>query len=1303
MLPSKNRIGLLLILFTLACSVAEKEFIQPKPVALEASEIEAISFRANWQVLLTAQSYLVDVAKDANFNEILPNYRSLEVTENSLLVQDLEVGHTYYYRVRAKINNVVSNFSNTIKVTTNENSVGAVLALFPTQITLESFIANWRGVAVARSYTIEVATDAEFTNILPNYNQVEVQNTQLLINNLQPNTTYFYRVRAKRGGFSTIPSNVISVKTNTLEKPNILIANQVGLNTFQANWNKVIEANEYILDVAQDVNFQQILPDYQGVVLRDTSRIVRNLQPKTNYFYRVRAKRGNFLSEFSNSMSVQTNGLEIPTALPASLVELSSFRANWQAIADIDNYVLTISLDADFRTPLPQYNRILVKDNFLVITGLRPNTTYFYRIATTKLGFTSEFSNIIGVTTKALESPITIAASDIDFTSFVARWQAVEGAESYFLDVAEDFDFNRILPEYNGVEVRGLFRTVRNLEIGKTYYYRVRARKDNFTSGNSNVSSVGTRSLDGVTALPATDVEFTKFKANWTALQGADSYIVEVSEIGDFSTLLGGYNGLRLVNTSIEVSGLSAGKTYYYRVRGVRGSFITPYSNVIAVTTRNFDAPIALSAANINFTSFNARWEAVRGATSYLLEVSTDINFKELVGDYKPKELLGTNETITGLSSQKSYYYRVRAKGAGAISAYSNIINVVTLSLNPPVALEATNITLSSFRANWQIVNGASSYILEVATDVGFINKIAGYQSKEVLGTFDIVTGLLPQTTYYYRVRARIGGAAVSAYSNIIAVVSAALNPPVATAATSVTLTSFVANWNASPNATSYLITIALNPTFTNILAGYNDLEINVTSLNIGSLVPNTTYFYRLKAKNGASVSGVSNVIDVTTTPLDAPVALAASSIGILGFQANWQSVTNASSYILDVATDMAFTDFVTGYNGKEIISLSEVVTNLVPNTTYYYRVRAKGLGSTSTNSNVVTLTLLPLPAPVATAPTINSAEQIIARWNVVAEANSYLLDIATDNMFTTILPSFNNFEVLGTSQVADLVDIRKNHFYRVRAKRGTAISVNSNIITANNGVNNGANICKITAYPLLSSMGVVIGSINFTYPSAASTLPNRIANTFLDIRFDITYSGTQITQAQLRQNSGAFPLYQTWFFTYDGAGNVASIRIEDNTATFVELWTFTYNAQDRITSWRRYSDVAGTVLIEERGYEYDAGAINPKGSVNLTTMIDEFDWVYDTRINPFRLLSKDLAVMINYTTNTAPTPATPNPNYARILPFLPTNNILTETFNPTATSQSFIYTYSTKGVANRRRLSTGGANPMYTFTGCSL
>jgi hypothetical protein len=403
------------------------------------------------------------------------------------------------------------------------------------------------------------------------------------------------------------------------------------------------------------------------------------------------------------------------------------------------------------------------------------------------------------------------------------------------------------------------------------------------------------------------------------------------------------------------------------------------------------------------------------------------------------------------------------------------------------------------------------------------------------------------------------------------------------------------------------------------------------------------------------------------------------------------------------VATDMAFTDFVTGYNGREIISLSDVITNLVPNTTYYYRVRAKGLGSTSANSNVITLTLLPLPAPVAIAPTINSAEQIVARWNAVTEANSYLLDIATDNIFTNILPSFNNFEVLGTSQVADLVDIRRNHFYRVRAKRGTAISVNSNIITANNGVNNGANICKITAYPLLSDMGVVIGSINFTYPSAASTLPNRIANTFLDIRFDITYTGTQITQAQLRQNSGAFPLYQTWFFTYDGAGNVASIRIENSSATFVELWTFAYNAQNRITSWRRYSDASGTVLIEERGYEYDAGAVNPKGSVNLTTMADEFDWVYDTRIHPFRLLSKDLAVMINYTTNTAPTPATPNPNYAHILPFLPMRNILNETFNPTATSQSFIYTYSTKGVANRRRLSTGGANPTYTFTGCSL
>lgn len=1288
------------MLFVLACSVEEKDFIQPKPSAIEASEIGAISFKANWQLILTAQAYFVDVATDENFNAILPNYRGREVIENFLLIEDLEVGQTYYYRVRAKVNSVLSGFSNPVRVTTTVGSFGETVALLPQQITLESFLMLWRGSENARSYFIDVATDPDFLKILPNYNQLEVKETQITISGLQPNTTYFYRVRAKRGNFISANSNIISARTNNLERPNVFAADQVDLNGFRLHWQMLRTADEYILDVAQDINFQQILPDYRSLVVRDTFRLITNLKPRTNYFYRVRAKKGNFLSEFSNVISVQTNGLEIPTALPASLVQLSSFRANWRTVQNIDSYVLTVAIDEDFKTLLPDYSQVLVRDNFMIIRNLRPNTTYFYRLSVVRSGFASDLSNIVGITTSKIENPTTLPATDIDFTTFRAKWQQIPEADGYFLEVAEDFEFTKILTDYNNIEVRDTSRVIRNLEIGKSYFYRVRAKKDNLTSGYSNVSSVNTRSLNNVTALPATNADITKFTANWLSLDGVESYIIDVSDIGDFSKLIGGFNGLRIIGTSIEVTGLMAGKTYYYRVRGVRNNATTTNSNTIAITTKIFDAPVALTATNITFTGFQMNWKAVVGAMSYLLEVAKDINFTNFVAGYESKELVGITENITGLDPQKTYYYRLRAKGLGVISGYSNTISAVTNSLSTPKALDATNITLNSFRANWELVTGATSYSLEVATNITFTSLVAGYP-KEIIGSSDIVTGLNSQTTYYYRVSAKISSGAKSPASHIIPVITDALIVPVATNATNITLTSFTANWNSVSTANSYLITIALDAAFTTVLAGYNDLEIGTTSLAVAGLTPNTTYYYRVKSKNGTAISVVSNVITLLTAAINAPVATAATNFLANGFQANWQAVTNATSYFLDVATDAGFTMLVAGYNAKEIIGLDENVVGLTPNTTYYYRIKASGLGSFSAYSNIIA-SVTALIAPNALPATLISSARFTARWDALPGATSYFLDVSSSFLFNSFIPGYNNLEVFATTQLVNVPDMRIPYYYRVRAKNSTnAVSASSAPITVNNGVNSGTNICRLSSFQLFPN--VMTTSVQFTYPTTTSTLPSRIANTELDIRFDITYSGNQITQALLRKNSSGNPLFQTWLFAYDASNNVSQITIRNASSVFVELWRFTYDADSKITNWARYADMLGLMLIEDRKYNYAPGQLSPNETLNLTTVTDEFDLVYDTWASPLFLLSKDLAMMVNYTTATKPTPATPDPVFASVFPFLPTRNIVTETFNPTMTTNNYTYTRSTtsKSVATTRRLGTVTAS--YSFSNCAL
>ena len=58
-------------------------------------------------------------------------------------------------------------------------------------------------------------------------------------------------------------------------------------------------------------------------------------------------------------------------------------------------------------------------------------------------------------------------------------------------------------------------------------------------------------------------------------------------------------------------------------------------------------------------------------------------------------------------------------------------------------------------------------------------------------------------------------------------------------------------------------------------------------------------------------------------------------------FMASWDNVAGATGYLLDVSTSDSFNDYVDGYHDLDVGNVTEqVVTDLTPGTTYYYRVR---------------------------------------------------------------------------------------------------------------------------------------------------------------------------------------------------------------------------------------------------------------------------------------------------------------------------------------------------------------------------
>jgi lysozyme len=103
-------------------------------------------------------------------------------------------------------------------------------------------------------------------------------------------------------------------------------------------------------------------------------------------------------------------------------------------------------------------------------------------------------------------------------------------------------------------------------------------------------------------------------------------------------------------------------------------------SSMLTVTSGTLSAPISNSGSNISANGFTANWANVTGATSYNLDVSTNNSFSSFVGSYNNFNVSNVNSySVTGLSCNSTYYYRIRATNANCgPSGNSNVTSVNT-------------------------------------------------------------------------------------------------------------------------------------------------------------------------------------------------------------------------------------------------------------------------------------------------------------------------------------------------------------------------------------------------------------------------------------------------------------------------------------------------------------------------------------------------------------------------------------------------------------------------------------------------
>ncbi len=451
-------------------------------------------------------------------------------------------------------------------------------------------------------------------------------------------------------------------------------------------------------------------------------------------------------------------------------------------------------------------------------------------------------------------------------------------------------------------------------------------------------------------------------------------------------------------------------------------------------------------------TTQTLNWASVTGGTSYHVQVSSDPSFNTsfIVKDTIVVSALSLN--VSGMQNGKKYFWHVRTINSTDSSAWSDVRSITT---NLPVPVLASpsnkskNIALAT-TFKWKPISGTSFYQIQISLDSLFGRLV--FDSSFIKDTSKQVTGLLNDSTYYWRVRGfSAKDTTIIATSNWSKFFSFTTVPPVPSVPVLLTpidsmdqvSLSCTFIWNQCDRSQSYMLQLARNTLFdsTSRMKQYT-LNTPDTSKPVTGLSYDTLYYWRVKASNTGGSSDWSKTFLFRTLdkPPKAPITISPN------FESNmsspvtlvWHKTDSALTYQVQLSTAKTFDSTASGFVNVLTADTTRIIKNLADSTQYYWRVRGKNLGGFGAWSTICTfMTKPPVPTnqPVLLSPvdsSIHIVSPVVFRWIRPRGATSCRLMYSTDSTFTLITPKVISYSKADTSKPLSL---SPNVYYYWRVK----------------------------------------------------------------------------------------------------------------------------------------------------------------------------------------------------------------------------------------------------------------------------
>ncbi len=364
----------------------------------------------------------------------------------------------------------------------------------------------------------------------------------------------------------------------------------------------------------------------------------------------------------------------------------------------------------------------------------------------------------------------------------------------------------------------------------------------------------------GIPTVTAASSGYNSVKLTWNKISGASGYEVyrATSSSGTYARIFTATSGGSL---SYNNTGLTTGKTYYYKVRAycISGG-TTTYGDFSSIkSVKPTPSKPTLKASSSGYNRVKLTWNKIPGASGYNVYRATSSGGK-YTRVYTATSGSKLSYTNTGLATGKTYYYKVRAyRIVNGIKVYGSSSYYKSAKPTPSKpTLKASSSGYNRVKLTWNKISGASGYNVYRATSkYGKYTRVYTAASGSKLSYTN--TRQTTGKTYYYKVRAYriVNGTKVYGSSSYFKAAKPIPSKPIVKL-TYAGYRKVKVSWNKISGASGYKVYRATSKygKYTRVYTATSGSKLSYT--NTG-LTKGKTYYYKVRAYrtvNGTKVYG---------------------------------------------------------------------------------------------------------------------------------------------------------------------------------------------------------------------------------------------------------------------------------------------------------------------------------------------------------------------------------------------------------------------------------------------------------------